>query len=77
VSRQADGTYACDRCGTDIGNGGIDEAAAVSDLELDADGNVVLGAIRVLHLCRKNKCVRHVMTRRALRALVEKKENAK
>jgi len=48
VSLRPDGVYRCDKCGTDVGNGGVRDAAIVSDLDPDA-----LGEVRVLHLCRK------------------------
>lgn len=50
MSLQPDNTYACDRCGTDVGNGGIYEAATVSDLHPDNDN-----LPRVLHLCRAER----------------------
>lgn len=48
MSLRADGGYACDRCGTDVGNGGVHECAVISDLDPDT-GDVTP---RVLHLCR-------------------------
>lgn len=47
MSLQPDGAYRCDRCGLDVVNGGIYEAATISDLHPD-DNNIP----RVLHLCR-------------------------
>lgn len=49
MSRRADGTCKCDRCGIDVGNAGVLECAVVSDIATDADGNLVP---RVLHFCR-------------------------
>lgn len=43
-----EGNYHCDRCGTDVGNGGVMQAAVISDLDPDRPGE-----IRVLHLCRE------------------------
>ena len=77
MSRNPDGTFSCDRCGTDIGNGGIDVAVSISDHDVDEHGKVVLGLIRVLHLCRVNKCNTHVLTKRALRSYLAKKEQTK
>lgn len=45
MSLRSDGSYRCDRCGADAGNGGVTESAVVSD--------VYGGAVRVLHFCRK------------------------
>lgn len=47
MSLRPDGTYRCDSCGIDVGNGGVLMAAVVSDLDPD-----VPGTVRVLHLCR-------------------------
>lgn len=47
MSLRGDGSYRCDRCGADVGNGGVREAAIVSDLHPDVDGEVL-----VRHLCR-------------------------
>lgn len=44
MSLRSDGSYRCDRCGADVGNGAVTEAAIVSDV---SDGSV-----RVLHFCR-------------------------
>lgn len=48
MSLRPDGGYECDRCGVDVGNGGVHTAAVISDLD-PADGNL---SPRVLHLCR-------------------------
>jgi hypothetical protein len=48
VSLRADGTYRCDRCGTDVGNGGVQQAALIADLEPDDPTR-----LRHLHLCRQ------------------------
>lgn len=45
MSLRSDGTYRCDRCGADVGNGAVTEAAVVSDVEG--------AAVRVLHFCRR------------------------
>lgn len=42
-----DGTYECDRCGADCGNGGVRDCAIVADLDPDNEGHV-----RNLHFCR-------------------------
>jgi hypothetical protein len=39
------GKFACDRCDADVGNGGVDRCAIVSDLD------PVTGAVRNLHFC--------------------------
>lgn len=49
MTAQADGSYLCDRCGGDAGNGGVFDALVVSDLKTD-DGSVVLN----LHFCRSS-----------------------
>lgn len=50
MSLRPDGAYRCDRCGVDVGNGGVVEAAIISDLHPDEPGTV-----RVLHLCRAER----------------------
>lgn len=47
MSLRDDGTYRCDRCGVDVGNGGIEHAAKVVDLDPDDPTR-----LRDLHLCR-------------------------
>lgn len=42
-----DGRHVCDRCGTDVGNGGVAQAVVVSDLDPNRPG-----MIRNLHYCR-------------------------
>lgn len=59
MSLRSDGTYRCDRCGTKLENGGVHEAAILSDL--DAEGRVI-----VLHFCRVNGCDRKVASKRNL-----------
>ncbi len=46
MTTQPDGSIACDRCGTDVGNGGVFAALVVSDLDAEA------GLVRNLHFCR-------------------------
>lgn len=41
------GSFECDRCGTDVGNGGVLDAVVVSDLDPENPGTV-----RNLHFCR-------------------------
>lgn len=47
MSRRADGGFECDKCGEDVGNGGVLAALVVSDLDPDNPGMV-----RSLHFCR-------------------------
>ena len=47
MSLRPDGTYRCDRCGIDVGNGGVQDAVFISDLEPDNPTET-----RRLHLCR-------------------------
>ena len=62
------GRYVCDRDGVDVGNGGVDQAAIVSDLDPDT------GNVRVLHFCRDRQvdgktvkgCAGRVLTAKAL-----------
>lgn len=72
MSRRLDGSYCCDRCGTDVGNAGVQEAASISDLD-PADPT----RIRQLHLCLDRPdpaapgktiqgCRGRVLTRKAL-----------
>jgi ribosomal protein S14 len=48
VSLRADGSRRCDRCGADLGNGGIDLCARITDLEPDDPTQ-----LRYLELCRQ------------------------
>lgn len=48
MTAQADGTYLCDRCGGDAGNGGVFESLVVSDIKADEGGVQVVN----LHFCR-------------------------
>lgn len=50
MSLRADGRYRCDRCGADVGNGGVEQCAVVADLDPDA-----VGQLRTLHLCRDHE----------------------
>jgi len=47
MSQTPAGTYECDRCRVDVGNGSVTAAAVVSDLD-----PAERGAPRVLHFCR-------------------------
>lgn len=66
-----DGTYECDRCGADVGNGGVDKAASITDTE---PGD--LTRVRQLKLCldrpgddgkKIQGCRDRVLTKKALR----------
>lgn len=46
MSRHEDGTYHCDKCGSDIGNAGVDMATSVVGLDPDNPD-----MIRQLHFC--------------------------
>lgn len=48
MSLRPDGTYHCDKCGADVGNGGVSEAAVVSTVDADDPTQP-----RVFHLCRE------------------------
>lgn len=50
MSLRADGSHRCDRCGRDVGNGGIFAAAFISDLDPERPGEP-----RQLHLCREER----------------------
>lgn len=79
MSLQPNGSYVCDRCGADVGNGGVDQAARIADTDpQDAT------RLRSLHLCLDRigtdgniiqGCRGRVLTKRALRAYHEKKES--
>lgn len=62
MSLRSDGSYRCDRCGSDVGNASVQMCAVISDLEPDDPARP-----RVLHLCRQpqdgapNGCARHVL----------------
>lgn len=47
MSRRPDGTCRCDRCGVGVGNGGVRQAAVISDVDPE-DPRIP----RFLHLCR-------------------------
>lgn len=47
MSLRSDGTNRCDKCGVDVGSGGVDTGAVVSVYDADA------GTVLVLHLCRE------------------------
>jgi hypothetical protein len=74
VSLRTDGRYRCDRCDRLLVNGGVHEAAIISDLDPhDPEG----GTLRVLHLCRDSEtrsgsviegCVNVILTPDALPA---------
>lgn len=66
MSLAPDGRTVCDKCGADCGNGSLDMAAIVSDLERDSKNQPIPGMIRVLHLCRENGCANRVLTKKAL-----------
>jgi len=64
MSLRQDGSYRCDHCGGDLENGGVFEAAVISDIEPGTEGTQT----RILHLCRVNECVQTVLTAAALAA---------
>lgn len=47
MSQLPDGAFSCDRCGADVGNGGVTTAVVISDIDPDTPG-----VMRALHLCR-------------------------
>lgn len=67
-------TYACARCGVDVGNGAITECSVTSDLDPDNPGQ-----IRVLRLCRDREedgtkvkgCTRRTFTPTVLAAYLD------
>lgn len=78
MSLQPDGTYCCDRCGVDVGNAGIYQAATVVDIDPGDPG-----IVRRLNLCldrpdpdRPGKtiqgCRDRVLTKKALRHYIER-----
>lgn len=64
MSLRADGSYRCDRCGGDIGNASVDQAASVSDVLVDDEGRT---SVVVYHFCRvanagaPDGCAAHVL----------------
>lgn len=74
MTLRGDSTYRCDRCGADVGNGGVHLAAIVSDLD-PADPT----RIRQLHFCRDHDvdtktvkgCASRVFTAKALANYIE------
>lgn len=61
MSRRADGSYRCDRCGQQLSNGGISDAAIVALLE-----PIKRTAVWQLHLCHINGCAAAVLDGEAL-----------
>lgn len=79
MSLRPDGSYRCDRCDADVGNGAVTEAAVIADLDLVDDPDVHARP-RTLHLCRKPRkgaphgCAGHVLGPRSLAAYTATKE---
>lgn len=48
MSLRSDGTYRCDKCGTDVGNASVENAAKIADLDPDDPTRP-----RNLDLCRE------------------------
>ena len=80
MSMREDGTYECNRCGADLGNGSVQVSAIVTDLD-PATGNTTQ---RRLDFCRDRPdpdqpgktiqgCRDRVFTRKALRHYHEKR----
>jgi hypothetical protein len=71
VSLRPDGSYRCDRCGTDVGNGSVQFAAVISTLEPSEQDDVAAVPV-VYQLCRKpqtgapNGCAARVLGPAAL-----------
>lgn len=74
MSMRSDGGYECDRCGTDVGNGGVQTTAIITDLD-PATGHATP---RRLDFCRDRPdpdrpgktiqgCRDRVLTKKALR----------
>lgn len=74
MSLRPDGSYRCDRCGADVGNGGVALSAVISDLDPETEHLTP----RRLDLCRRRPdpdnpgktlqgCRDHVLTKKALR----------
>lgn len=76
MSLRPDGTYRCDRCGVDVGNGGVHLAAIVADLDPNDPT-----AVRNLHFCRQSNagapdgCAAHLLTRANVAAWTAAKES--
>lgn len=74
MSLRSDGTYRCDRCNSQLANGGVTESAVIATLEDDGQGGT--SAI-TLHLCRQpakgrpHGCASHLLTERSLAAYHE------
>lgn len=61
MSRRADGSYRCDRCGQPLKNGNVSEAAMVAVLE-----PTKRTAVWNLHFCHINGCAAAVLDADAL-----------
>lgn len=70
MSLRADGKYRCDRCDVELENGGVHEAAVISDVVPGTEMTIT----RILHLCRVNGCVDRVLTKRAIPAWLAAQE---
>ena len=64
MSLRENGSYRCDRCDVELENGGVHEAAVISDVEPGTE----MTQTRILHLCRANGCVEKVLTKRVIAA---------
>lgn len=69
MSANSTGGNECDRCGHDVGNGGIDKAVVVSDF-------TATGAIVNLHFCRENGCAGKVLSKANLASRLQREDVA-
>ena len=69
MTMRDNGKGECDRCGGDIGNGGVDLAIVVGDLDPANPG-----LVRNLHFCRKAGCDKKVLSARNMQHHAAKRE---
>lgn len=78
MSQVSDGTFVCDRCGAEVGNGSLLNAVVVSDIDPDKPGMV-----RNMHFCRDRTvdeeevkgCSRKLLSPSNLKHLNDSKES--
>lgn len=68
MSLRSDGRYRCDRCGADVGNGGIEECTTVVMLDVIESAGIMVPTPVTLQFCREprtgypNGCTGRVIT---------------
>lgn len=80
MSLRLDGSYRCDRCDRDVGNGAVTEAAIVVTLSEPEEDEpaypITLHLCRVPHEQAPTGCAGHVLSESALKAWHDLQEQA-